>query len=279
MAWHSNYWSCSTFADWLRGTPKLGCGTSDEWDDWHQTASTAHPIRYWLAEEALGHIQDFVSGPSRGINSVRYYINNRWITKSHALTAHPSNIKPGDWCDVGNRFLPCLFNELVDFVEIEQAWHHCMWSDEAKTKFAVPWTRRQGWRTWRCAEAGLEYLDWASKLTWGEDWGIRPGDPRWGKPTPQAESAQEIIALYTWWKAVYPNRPDPHDVSGWSAYCDLRRKNSGGRSIFSTRNETREEKKLGRKALNMTHKIEKEFEKEDEEMMIRLIKIRQALWT
>jgi hypothetical protein len=33
---------------------------------------------------------------------------------------------------VGNRFLPCLFNELVDFVEIEQAWHHCVWSDEAK---------------------------------------------------------------------------------------------------------------------------------------------------
>ena len=122
MAQHSRYWSCSPFADWLRGTKKLSAGTSEEWDDWTTAAQMKHNFRYWLAEEALGHIQDFVTWPIRTLDDIKYYINNRWVTRTHSLTAHPRDIKPGRWSDVGNRFLPCLFNELVDFVEIESAW-------------------------------------------------------------------------------------------------------------------------------------------------------------
>jgi FtsH-binding integral membrane protein len=29
MAHHSNYWSCTPFADWLRGTKKLSVETND----------------------------------------------------------------------------------------------------------------------------------------------------------------------------------------------------------------------------------------------------------
>ncbi|NDB85663.1 MAG: hypothetical protein EB127_23600, partial [Alphaproteobacteria bacterium] len=36
MAQHSNYWSCTPFADWLRGTPKGGAKTSEDWDEWNQ---------------------------------------------------------------------------------------------------------------------------------------------------------------------------------------------------------------------------------------------------
>jgi hypothetical protein len=36
---------------------------------------------------------------------------------------------------------------------------------------------------------------------------------------------------------------------------------------------------LGKRALDLTHKIEMQYEKEDEAMMIRLIKIRNSLWT
>ena len=38
-------------------------------------------------------------------------------------------------------------------------------------------------------------------------------------------------------------------------------------------------KKAGDKALKLTTKIEAAYEKEDEQMMIRLIKIRDSLWT
>ena len=276
----SNYWSCSKFADWIRGTAKLGEGTSEQWDEWNTAAKMKHSFRYWVAEEALDSVQNFVNYPMDKLNDIRYYINNRWVSRSHGLTAHPRDIKPGQWQDVGNRFLPCMFNELVDFVEIEQAWHHCMWSDDAKTKFDVPWWRSGWlrWRTWRNAEAGMEYLKWASELTVGEDMGAEPGSKGFGEPTYQAKSAKEIIELYTWWTVIYRNRPDPYDASGWTAACEDQRAANGGKLSFS---EPKDPvlKKASDKALKLLQKIEKAHEDEDEAMMIRLIKIRQSLWT
>ena len=32
----SHYWTIGKFADWLRGTPKLKCGTSEQWDAWEK---------------------------------------------------------------------------------------------------------------------------------------------------------------------------------------------------------------------------------------------------
>jgi hypothetical protein len=274
----SRYWSCSSFADWLRGTPKIKVGTGKEWRLWKEAAQETHPIRYWIVEEGLDYLQNFVNWPADRINDVRYYINNRWITRSHALTAHPQDIRPGDWRDVGNRFLPCLFNELVDFVEVEQAWHHVMWDKAARAKFAVPWHRRfLRFRTWRCAPAGLAYLDWAAGLTMSEDWGVEPGSDNYGKPTHQALAAQEIKALYTWWKEVYPARPDVHDASGWTAYCEGRR--AAGYDFLDFEDKTEAEQEQCRTALSLSQKIEKAYDDEDEAMMIRLIKIRDALWT
>ena len=220
------------------------------------------------------------------IYAVKYYINNRYITRTHSLTAHPKDIRPGQWCDVGNRFLPCLFNELVDFVEVELAWWHIAWAGKAeKEKYKAPfwatgWFR---WRTWRCKQAGLDNLDWQSKIVAKEDYGLQPGDKGYGEPTRQAINAQEILALYKWWTEVYPNRPDPHDASGWSAYCDLKREMSEGSSsfhaMFRNDNETKATRKMADQALKKLRKIEEAYEKEDEAMMVRLIKIRQSLWT
>jgi hypothetical protein len=275
----SNYWSIGKFADWIRGTPKIKCGTSEEWDSWEATAKAAHPVRWWIAEEGLDYLQTIVYYIPDKLNDVRYYINNRWVSHSHALTAHPRDIKPGAWSDVGNRFLPCLFNELVDFVEIEQAWHHCMWSDEAKTEFKVPWWRKGWlrWRTWRSPEAGMEYLKWASGLTNVEF--LDEDKKHEAEPTYQANSAKEIIELYTWWTVTYRNRLDAYEASGWSAYCDLSREQNGGKLSWSGNDKTPELKKMSNKAHKLLHKIEADYAKEDEEMMIRLIKIRESLWT
>jgi len=274
----SSYWSCSKFADWLRGTPKLGCGTSEQWDAWYKQAEHAHPIRYWIAEEGLDYVQKIVYYIPDKLNDLRYYINNRWVSHSHRLTAHPRDIRPGNWCDVGNRFLPCLFNELVDFVEIEQACHHCMWSDEAKTKFNVPWYRSGWlrWRTWRCPEAGLEYLRWAETLT-NEEF-LEEGEKHNAEPTYQAKAAKEIIELYTWWTVTYRNRPDPYEASGWTAVCEAQREANGGRLSFSSSKDP-VLKKQSDKAHKLLQKIEADYTKEDEQMMIRLIKIRESLWT
>jgi len=276
-----NYWSCSKFADWLRGTPKLKMGTGKEWRLWKEAAKETHPIRYWIVEEGLDYLQNFVNWPADKLNDIRYYINNRWVSHTHCLTAHPRDIPPGEWRDVGNRFLPCMFNELVDFVEIEQAWHHCIWDDETKKKYQVPWWQRNWftrWGTqWRCPDAGVEYLVWASGLKIDESLGVNKGEEGYGEPTQQAKSAQEILALYRWWKIERPKRPDPHDAGGWTEYCAQRRRD--GADFFDFEDRTPEEAEQSRVALDRTREIEEAQEREDEEMMIRLIKVRHGLWT
>jgi hypothetical protein len=283
LAFHSTYWSCSKFADWLRGTDKPQAETSEGWYTWRKASKKAHPIRFWLVEEGLDYIQDFITWPIRKIYDVKYYINNRYITRTHCLTAHSRDISPGQWRDVGNRFLPCLFNELVDFVEVELAWWHIAWADKADSAkynppfYATGWFR---WRTWRCKQAGLDNLDWQRKLIHDDEY--CKDEEYYMKPTQQAVKAQEILDLYNWWTIERPKRVDPHDASGWSAYCEERREQrdeDGEELPFMGYEKTPEEKERVNKMLDDCHKIEAAHEQEDEEMMIRLIKVRHGLWT
>jgi len=268
MAWHANYWSCSKFADFVRGTKKLKCGTSEEWAEWEEKSSSAHSFRHWVAEEFLDKVQDMIFYPRKKIDDFLCYIENRWITKSNSLTANPRDIKPGDWCDVGNRFLPCLFNELVDFVEIECAWMNYICDETVRKKYKIPIFHK--FRKWRSPELGVNYLKWETTLT-NTDF-CDETDPDYGKPTQQALNATEKLELYDWWKNVRPNRKDPYEESGWSEHCKNNRPEFG-------RKNTPEEREHTLKLLDKLGEIETAHEKEDEEMMIRLIRIRNSLWT
>jgi len=275
-----NYWSCSKFADWVRGSVSPEFFELGD-DSWEKAAKASHPIRYWLAEDGLTYLQDFLTWPIRKIYDAKYYINNRWVTRTHALTAHPRDISRGSWCDVGGRFLPCLFNELVEFVEVELAWWHIAWADSAEKKkynapfWATGWFR---WRTWRCPQAGLDNLDWQRSLVWNEDELLDKDDPRYGTPTSQAIKAQEILDLYTWWTVTRPARPDPYETSGWLEYCEKMRVQYGP-GLGNWMKGTKQEKQESARVRKIMNKMEADYEKEDEAMMIRLIKIRHGLWT
>jgi hypothetical protein len=109
--------------------------------------------------------------------------------------------------------------------------------------------------------------------------GAEPGSDGYGEPTYQAKAAKEIIELYTWWTTTYRNRPDPHDASGWTEYCEASRLANGGKLSWSSSKDSPEMRKMSDKAHKALRKIEAAYEKEDETMMIRLIKIRGSLWT
>jgi hypothetical protein len=280
MAYHSKYWNCSKFADWLRGSTKPEFFSGPEWAEWKKESYSKYPIRFWLAEVGLDHLQDFLTWPLAKLNSIRYYINNRFVIRSHALTSHPNDCKRGEYNNFGDRILPCLFNELVNFVEIENAWHHVAWDTEASKRYSPPFWAKGKFKisVWRSAEAGVENLKWQSNLVYNEDWGCSPSDPDYGKPTDQAIKAKEILELYHWWKEVYPKRPDPNDAGGWTSYCSaISVGNDNFMTMISDRNE--EDRATSNEILKRTTKIEEDYEKEDEEMMIRLIKIRKSLWT
>lgn len=282
MAFRSNYWSCSKFADWLRGTNKLKAGTADEWNDWQKLARVKK-IRYWLAEEGLDILQDLFMWPADQYNNLRNYLNNRFVARMHALTA--SSLKPGQWHEFDTRMLHCLFDELVNFVEIDLAWMTVVFSDEQRKKYQLPWWRRwKLWRRWRCPEAGMEHLKWASELAYDENNFASPGDENYGKPTPQAVAAQETMVLYQWWKHARPARPDPMEASGWSAHCDAAREKARGEGdtlftdILSNKKSKKQQQKE-KEMLDRMNEIEKQYDDEDTEMLIRLIKIRKSLWT
>ena len=271
------YWTCSKFADWLRGTSKPFAGTSEEWNAWENKAK-AKKFRYWLAEEGLDYLERFVYWPTNRINDIRCYINNRWVTKSHALT---SNLKRGSWYDLDTRLLHAVFDELVNFVEIELAWMLVICSEEECKKYKGPWYRTF-FRidVWRSPEAGLAYLKWASNLKVDEDW-VDKNDPNYGQPTPQALAAQETLKLYKWWKEERPERPDPSDASGWSKYCEEKQNEAKGSGADSwcgfISNNMKDEH--ADNILNLYRQIEKEQIEEDTAMLIRLVQIRQSLWT
>lgn len=274
----NHYWTCSKFADWLRGTPNPGALTSSDWKKWHKQAQAAHPVRYWLADDGLDYLQKFVFYIPDKLYDIKYYINNRWVSRCHQLTAHPKDIKPGQWTDVGNRFLPCLFNELVDFVEVELAWWHIAWSDkDLKNKYEAPfwatgWFR---WRSWRNVQAGLDNLEWQRNLRWKEDEVSNPSSI--GELTPQAVNAQEMLDLYRWWTEERPQRVEPMEASGWSAYCESKRKAGG--SVLDILDDDDGNPIDTTPMHDKIRELEDKYDKEDEDMMIRLIKIRSALWT
>lgn len=265
-----NHWSNTKLADKIRGTPKPYAESRKGWNEWNKTAKVNNPIRYWIVEEAFDEIQDFLHWPIDKLYNIKYYIVNRWIDESHALVAHKKHIKRGHWRDLDCRILICLFDELVDFVEIEKAYSNYRW-DGDKQK-GMKWWQVGKWRTrtWRSAEAGLAHLKWEMSLT-DEEW-LEEDKKHEAKPTHQAEVSKEIIELYKWWTEVYPNRPDPMELSGWSAYCDSKGDNFFG--IFD------EDDGVDTGPMHdKMREIEKAYDDEDTEMLIRLIKIRGSLWT
>lgn len=267
---HAKYWSCTSFADWVRGVPKPGAATAEGWDEWRDNAKAKHPVRFWIAEEALDSIQDFIYYPKKVLMDIKYYVNNRFITKTHALT---SNLKRGTWHEFDTRILHSTFDELINFVEVEVAWNHTMWDKEAREKYNAPFWAHGFFRTrtWRCPEAGLDWFRWATTLT--NDEYLEEDSPERGKPTPQAVYAKEVLELYDWWKNVRPVRPDPYVVSGWNAYC-AERSNEGLKLSADTRDKKRVDKML-----KEMRRLEEGYYKEDTAMLVRLIKIRRDMWT
>jgi len=267
------YWSCSSFANWVRGTEKPSAASGDGWKQWGAQAKAKHPIRFWIAEEALDKVQGAIWWIPNKVYNLKYYVVNRWIDQTHALVAHKKHIKPGQYQDLDYRILHCLFDELVDFVEIEKAYSNFRWSEEKQK--GMKWWQVGRWRTrtWRSAKAGLEHLEWEASLT-DEEW-LDEDKKHEAKLTSQAVAAIETIALYKWWTETYPNRPDPYDVSGWSEHCEDQRR----RGIEFMETDPMEDREKTNAMLDTIRVMEKQYRDEETDMLHRLIEIRGHLWT
>lgn len=234
-----NYWSCSKFANWIRGEDKPFALEWGEWKVWRRNVRKKNPWRYWIAETLLDKLQDIVNFPLDVYHTIEVYIRNRWVDKIHYLR---TGLTPGQYYDLDWRILNGLFHELVIHVETELA-HLSKYKSDHNYKFVKG----------RCKQAGLDYLNWADQLIMNEDYGVSKDDPDYGKPTAQAISAKKIRELYDWWTIARPNRYDPYE-------------------LFSKETHGKEYYKL-------IGQLEDRYDQEDTNMLIELIKIRGSLWT
>lgn len=254
------YFSNSKLANIIRGTIKPKCETAEGWREWNINAKNKHPIRYYIAEEMLDQIQDIINFIPDKIHNIKCYIRNRFITKTHVLS---SALTKGKWHEFDDRLLHCIFDEFVDFVEIEKA-HMLSWSGDDVYK-----SLKKDKITGRCPEAGVKYLEWESSLIDEFE-----KSPNFGKPSRQAISAQWQLQAYNWWKFDRKNRPDPDELSGYNAYYEKRYPNGMKEfhDIFITDDEIRN-------IIKKTSDIEKQYYDEDTKYLTELIKRRQEFWT
>lgn len=248
--WH--YWSCSKFADWIRGEEKPFALEWGAWDDYYSNLKKRKPIRYWITEKFLKTLQNVWCFPYDIYHTIDCYVRNRWIDKTHMIN---TGFKPGGYYEIDQKILHGLFNELVDFVEKDLA-HIGAYKDKKKYKF----------KNGRCVEAAYEYFRWASKL--------KDIDNKGNKITSeQAIVSRKIKKLYEWWTKIRPARVDPYISSGWNEVCKV------DSDIFDSREKTPSQIRKQKQALQKLSKIEEKYDDEDTNMLIELIKIRRHLWS
>ena len=183
-----HYWSCSKFANWIRGEDKPHALEWGKWIEWKNEQKKLRPFRYWLSDTFLMKLQNVFYFPSDLYYTIKTHIRNRYIDKIQYLH---TGLKPGEYYDFDHRMIHGLFNELVNFVEIELA-HLSKFDSNKKHKFVKG----------RCQEAQDDYFRWANHLK------------DQGQLTEYAKGSRKIKELYEWWKYIRPQRLDSYDLEG-----------------------------------------------------------------
>jgi hypothetical protein len=248
--------------------------------------------------------------PMRYLDDIERWIAYRTYDRYHVVNI--PTLEP-NYYDKDSIFLHACFALLTDYVEVElgcrqktgskrnydkeieqenklyasglpilgsllEAWHD--------NHFLPIFIHRLFSRVEYSREAGLDYLTEYQKMK-----------PQFPDDVSEVESvnhhvaiAKEIQDLYLWWHDVYLKRLDEMDESGVSAYYDKMREKYGETHRFvPTSPEEKsytmeftgnkeEEEELDR-LHHLMWDLEEARNKEDEEMLIRLVKIRRSLWT
>lgn len=270
------YWGSNKLTAWLYKRAKLAkpqAATAEEWEDWNTNTSRQAKFATWL-DNALDQLQHYVMFPFDVWYSIRLYIRNRYFTRTHLLV---TDLEPGLWHEFDNRLLHGMFGAFADFIETENAASELYFRDKAERRRIchecdISWTAQlfSRWITIRSPKMGIRHLTWEIGLTKDKDWGLTPDDAEWGKPTPQAAAAKETLELYLWWKNR-KFRPDPAIASGWMAEYEAA--NAAGTGVRGLQLSSTSG------SLERMDQIEEAYNKEDEEMMHKLIKMRGYMWT
>ena len=255
---NKRYFRDSKLAKLIYDTQYPAFAELGSWKNIKKAAQEKAPFRYWIVETLFSKLDKvlYKIDPKNIFHSIQYRLKNRFVIKTHALVSH--DLKRGQWHDYDKRMFYCLFDSFVDFVEIELAANNYGY---------------KGSKKYRNKEAGLDYLKWSMGLVKreGEWW----PDEEVGESTPQANASKEIYNLYMWYTEIYKNRKSSYELSGLDDY--FRDKRTRGIDLFE--DDPKEDELNASDLYEKNREIEKKYNDEETEMLIRLIKVRHSLWT
>lgn len=247
---------------WLRklfglSDPPYQC-THDVFLSWERENKKARPLGYFLYETlpgALGSLwRENVYWP---VNNFYHGIRIRLFRKYYLVDTGLSKYR---YYDKDELMLHANFSLLRAYVEIELAWMEYLNRGE---NYPKKWFRE--WR-FREPEMGANYLLYWMNYKNSEE------DCDYGMVDKEIKYYTELYALYDWWVNIRPKRVDPYDAEIFSV-C--------GSNIMSDKWKQENPELCERH--NMTCKdaweIEEAYDKEDQDMLHRLIDVRRGLWT
>ena len=279
----SRHYSSSKPFRWLRKKLKIDKPTAlgwGEWDKWDKNLRDTRPVAFFLTETLPDWLEWIPEHSIDYVNDVRYWVHN-YVAGTHRLN---STLKRGQWHEMQERILYANFDTFADFIEIEEAHGHIAWSDpEERVKYNIPWyeTRWLRWfHTWRCPQAGIDHLKWEMTLD-------EPDPDNNGQPSSphQAKAAREKMELYTWWRHIRPLRGEAWVVSGFQAHWDAMDKKygddiaTGWLGLGGKSKMTGAERAKYDKLSKVKDDLEEQWEEEDTQMLVKLVKMRRNLWT
>jgi len=227
---------------WMRYNPP-GALSMESWNDFNKEFKQCAPVRYWLTTSVRRRIRFFFNK----IDNAKAWLKYRTVNQLHVVK---TKLPPG-YIPFETRMLHANFEMLRDFVECDQSMsYYPAKSEVIAQSFCekyIPFYRV--FFPYRDAKIGLEFLNWSASL---DDPALPPNE----RSDAQAKSAREIRELYLWW------------TEGRNL-----------RSLSEIESYTGADLTTRLAHLQAIEDRQAEWDLEDEAMLIRLIKIRQTLWT
>lgn len=208
----------------------------------------------------------------------------RWIAYRTYEKYHTVNtrLSPG-YYDKDVQMLHACFSLLEDFIEIELSsgvWganpgDKIGWKQYLLREISWPWPINYLKPPFRSRKLGLEYLEFISL----EVNSVDKDRAAW----------LQIKDLYLWWKDKRPNRKDHNEVSGLNRYWDeINNKYNGEIHYFEPTSSglafemkikltEEEDKKLGELSV-AAGLLAEAYDKEDQEMLQKLVEVRRFMW-
>jgi hypothetical protein len=206
-------------------------------------------ISYWK-DKLEDLIWDVGSFYQKWLNYIRYRTTRRY----HIVD---TKLEPG-YYESDERLLHASFSILVDFVEVEAAWMKVIFDDTRYSKLS--WIERK-FGLFRSAEDGVAYLNHQIEA---------------GMSNNHKEFYKDTLFLYDWWTKTRPQREDPFVLGG---YYELYPDSGLFIDEIVSGDDSKGISKKVRAMFKRVRRIEDNYNKEDEQMLIRLIKIRKSMWT